>query len=431
MSGGRPRTAIGTFGKITVQRRGTSYVATTRHRDHDGKLRPVSATGRTAAIAEAKLKQRIRDRRGYGPSGILNVSSAFTELAELWLADVEARDLAEGSKRDYGIILRRHVRPAFENFALGEITTGRVEWFLRAESAISSSRARHSRNVLSQVLNFALRHDAIPRNPVTGTSRLSNKKAPPKALTLRQIAAIRHAAQTWRVGESVPGPPPDGQVRDLTEVLLGTGLRIGEALALRPCDVRDTAQGMVLHIQGTIVHRPGSGFIRQAHPKTDHSERVIAVPEFAARVLRPRISATLDPQRTIFANRNGGPLSPDNARRTFRAFLKLAALDKTGISPRWYRRTAATIVARGAGKDASAAFLGHSSAAITEAHYIQPDPTVDLVPAQLIERTLRPDNPDGALLALPAVPGEDEIIRRIDAELDVESESAGNERAAA
>ncbi|MFD4422954.1 hypothetical protein ACFWN7_15825 [Agromyces sp. NPDC058484] len=33
------------------------------------------------------------------------------------------------------------------------------------------------------------------------------------------------------------GPKPDGQVRDLIEVMLGTATRIGETLALRKCDV--------------------------------------------------------------------------------------------------------------------------------------------------------------------------------------------------
>ena len=60
-------------------------------------------------------------------------------------------------------------------------------------------------------------------------------------------------------------------------------------------------------------------------------------------------------------------------RRTFRDFLQLAGLDETGISLRWYRRTGATVVARGMGSDAAATFLGHTSSAITEGHYIEKD----------------------------------------------------------
>jgi len=41
--------------------------------------------------------------------------------------------------------VRLHVLPAFEHYTLAEITTGRVDWFLKSQAAISSSRARQSR----------------------------------------------------------------------------------------------------------------------------------------------------------------------------------------------------------------------------------------------------------------------------------------------
>ena len=51
-------------------------------------------------------------------------------------------------------------------------------------------------------------------------------------------------------------------------------------------------------------------------------------------------------QTTIFHNRDGGPMSLHNLRRTFRSFLAEAGLDGSGITPRWYRRTGATVLAR-------------------------------------------------------------------------------------
>lgn len=148
----------------------------------------------------------------------------------------------------FGVVL--HVRPAFEHYTLGEITTGRVEWFLKAQAALSESRARQSRTLLNLMFAFALRHDAISRNPVEGTSPLRKRKGAPEALTLRQVAAIRAAAASWRTGPGLPGPKSDGQVRDILEVLLGTAMRPGEVLALRPCDVEDTSTGLVVAVTG-------------------------------------------------------------------------------------------------------------------------------------------------------------------------------------
>jgi integrase len=357
----------------------------------------------------------LLDRPAFGSTRVLTAQSSFADLTEVWLADLDIQRLAEGTKKNYRDQVRLHVLPAFEHFSLAEITTGRVEWFLKSQAAISSSRARQSRTLLNLLFGFALRHDAVPRNPVAGTSPLRHPKSLPKALTLEQIAAIRVAAANWRNEPGLPGPKPDGQVRDIVEVLLGTAMRTGEVLALRPCDIDDRPTGMVVAVTGTVVQRKGKGAIRQDRPKSVASIRWISVPEFAAEVLRRR-AAGVDQSRTIFANRQGGPLSPYNVRRTFRDFLVVAGLADSGISLRWFRRTGATVIARGMGSDAAAAFLGHSSTAITEGHYIERDPTVDRAPAAHLERTLRPARPDGALLMQAAADGEDELLATVDHE---------------
>lgn len=423
LSGGRPRTAIGTYGSINVRQCGhRRYVARTRFRDLDGQLRDVTATAGSRTAAQAELKERLIRRPGYGTGGLLSLSSPFGDLVELWLADLALRDISEGTKDNYRDDLRLHVRPYFEHYTLGEITTGRVEWFLKSELAVSYSRAKHSRTVLNLLFAFALRNDAMPRNPVEGTSPLAKPKKQIQALTLEQVQAIRAAAAKWRTGPGVKGPKPDGQVRDAIEVLLGTSMRPGEVLALRPRDIVDGKRGMVAYVRGTVVYRQGKGTFRQDHPKTDASVRRIPLPAFAAEVLRRRLQLMGPEQRerTIFANRSGGPLSQHNFRRTFREFLALAGLEDSGITPRWYRRTGATVLARGLGMDAAATHLGHTSKAITEGHYVEPDQSIDFKAAEVLESTLRPLDPDGALLARPESDEEEQLLDRIDpAESDV------------
>jgi len=393
-------------------------MAETRFRDADGRLRRVSASASSAAAARRHLNEKLLARPGYGNGGQLHPSSSFAELADLWLADLELRPLAEGTRHGYRDHFRLHVLPAFEHYTLTEITTGRVEWFLKSQASYSISRAKQSRTLLNLLFAFALRHDAIGRNPVAGTSALPKAKGSPQALTLEHIATIRAAAAAWRTGPGVPGPKSDGQVRDIIEVLLGTALRPGEVLALRPCDITDSAGRMVVHVNGTVVQRKGAGAVRQDHPKTDASIRHVPVPDFAAKVLRRRLAPLGDEHnsRTVFASRNGSPLSPYNVRRTFRDFLKLAGLDDSGISLRWYRRTAATVIARGMSSDAAATFLGHTSTAITEGHYIEPDRTIDPTPAAHLEATFRLERPDRTLLSMAPVAGEEEVLAIADAD---------------
>ena len=77
---------------------------------------------------------------------------------------------------------------------------------------------------------------------------------------------------------------------DVIDIMLGTATRIGEALALRKCDVDMTIDPPTVHITGTLVVRKGAGVTRQEHPKTHESNRVIAVPAFAAEVVRRRLA---------------------------------------------------------------------------------------------------------------------------------------------
>ncbi len=87
----------------------------------------------------------------------------------------------------------------------------------------------------------------------------------------------------------------------------------------------------------------------------------------------------------------------------------------SGITPRWYRRTGATVIARGIGVDAAATHLGHTSTAITEAHYIEPNRTIDFAPALVLDRTLRPGSNDGSLLAQPITDEEATVLEELDA----------------
>jgi hypothetical protein len=63
---------------------------------------------------------------------------------------------------------------------------------------------------------------------VRDTARLRKPPSHTKALTLEQVEAIRQAVRGWRRGPGHPGPPPDGQLEQIIEVMLRTSARIGE-----------------------------------------------------------------------------------------------------------------------------------------------------------------------------------------------------------
>lgn len=221
---------------------------------------------------------------------------------------------------------------------------------------------------------------------------MKKPKHTPKALTSEQIASIRTAARDWRTAEGTKGPKPDGQVRDLIEVMLGTATRIGETLALRKCDVDMTADPPRVHVSGTVIVRKGAGVVRQPHPKTHESNRVVAVPPFAAEVVRQRLIliGAEDGEHLLFFTRNGTPLAPYNVRRVFREILRNAGLEGMEITPHAFRRTGATLLANELGMQAAADVLGHTSTSTTKAHYAEPDRAVKREPAAVLQRLAPP-----------------------------------------
>lgn len=384
----RPRTPVGTFGAIAFRTTSAGVTARCRFRDTDGRLRQVTATGPTIRAAERELKTRLAGRSDRSSSaGPITADTPFLKLVAFWLEDLDLEErLAPTTRQLYEWNMRHLVLPTFEHLNLREITVSRVDRFLKAQAKVSYNRAKQSKVVLSSALGLAVRYEAIARNPVLATARLRKPTHTTLALTEQQVQAIREAVAGWRTGAGLSGPKPDRQLGQIIEVMLGTSARIGEVLALRRCDVDLRADPPTVALTGTIVSPKGRSTYRQDHPKTSSSARIVAVPSFAAAVLRERLTDTAGRDATdlLFHTRNDTPLTTNNIRRRLRAVLAEAGIG--GVTPHAFRRTVATAVDRAAGTDLAAELLGHTSAAITRQHYIEKSKTVDARTAEILER---------------------------------------------
>jgi integrase len=385
---GRPRTPIGSFGDITyVKVSGQRVRARTRYRDDDGHVRRVSAPGATSKQAARNLQAVLARRPSQVASGEITGDSSFARLVEVWLEDLDLENkVAPSTRALYERNMRQLVMPAFEHYVLREITVRKVDHFIKTLAAARSySMAKQARTVLGLAFALAVRYDALAKNPVRDTTRLRKPPSHATALTATQVDAIRAAVRGWRRGPGVPGPPPDGQLEQIIEVMLGTSARIGEVLAIRKCDVDVTISPATVRICGTIVSPARKPTQRQPHPKTTTSTRTVSVPTFTAEVLRQRLVtvAADPPEHLIFFTRNGTPLTTNNVRRRLRSVLAEAGID--GVTPHAFRRTVATVLDRAGGADLAAEMLGHTSSKITKQHYIEPDETVNPVTADILE----------------------------------------------
>lgn len=384
----RPRTPIGTFGKISHRRiKKDVCQARARYRDWDGKLRTVQCTGATKAAAELALKRKLSERSLFQPGVAgLSADSTFAKLVDYWLEDMEVEDrLSRTTRNLYERNMRTLVAPSFAELTLREIGVARCDYFLKQLAKQSYNRARQARVVLRLALGLAVRHEVIPRNPMDHVSRLRRPARTPDAFEDSEIELIREAVRDWEERKIVAGPKPDGQLGQIIEVLLGTSVRIGEVLAIRTRDLNLRGAIPTVRITGTIVSRKSEPTHRQDHPKTSRSVRTIALPQFAVAAIRARLKKRLsiDPDALLFCNRNGNPLTTNNVRRRLRDVMDKAGLQ--GVTPHKFRRTGATAINEDGGIDLAAELLGHTDPRITVQHYIVRDDRVNPATAAMLE----------------------------------------------
>jgi integrase len=174
---------------------------------------------------------QLRDQRADG--GLpLPSDTRLSAMAALWLADVDASDLAIRTKRLYRFAVQSYVLPGLGELLLREGTVSAVDRLLTAIHADHGPAAATStRSVLSGILGLAVRHGLLPTNPVRDTPGRRTGRSPrrPRALSSEDVDLLRArlASDPAALRRDLP---------DLVEFLLGTGLRIGEACALRPAD---------------------------------------------------------------------------------------------------------------------------------------------------------------------------------------------------
>jgi integrase len=376
---GRPPTPLGTWGAVhTFEVRSGVYRARARVRDQDGRPRLVSATGSTKAAAERALQQVLVNR--VAPTGdLITADMRLTQLAHLWIEFLREEGRIERTTvNEYERVLRRVVLPQLGGIRIREATTGRLERFIVDVRSRSENRQRKAKVVLGAMLDMAVRHDAITVNPVRTTARLRRTKRQAQALTVKDLNAVRSAVRGW-MNKDRPGPKPNIDMADIVELMLATGCRIGEILALRWQDVNLESEPPTLTVTGTIKSEPGRGTFRKPHPKSDASVRTVALPAFAVTVLRRRREDAALPNQAqaIFATRNGTWHQVSNIERRWREVRKDTGFE--WVTSHTFRKTVATLISERVDSETASQQLGHSSSSITKEFYIsKPAVTADV-----------------------------------------------------
>jgi len=336
------------------------------------RLRRSEILGSVADIpTRRQAEQLLADRLRPINSGEFrpNSSRTFRDYAEgSWLPEVLPA-VKHSTRRHYQYLLKVHLYPAFGSFQLRLITRDAVQSLLSAKlrSGLSWATVKHIRTVLGAVMGAAEMAELIPSNPVRKT-RLP-RRGPRKEKAIIAPEKIRELL------DALPEPS-----QSLARLLVFTGLRIGELLALRWRDV-DLESG-VLRVTRSVYE----GHFDE--PKTARSRRSVPLGARSIEILLARKPAAVDPEDLIFSTRSGTAFERHNlSHKQLRPACKRLGL--AGISWHWLRHANATLLdAVGTPLGTVQALLGHSSAEITREIYLHSLPADARAAVQKVEDLL-------------------------------------------
>ncbi|MCQ9386797.1 tyrosine-type recombinase/integrase [Brevibacterium moorei] len=345
--------------------------ARARYRDFTGRRKQVEAIGRSKARAEKVLLQKlaqVMQTSGDDISGTTTVA----QLSTVYLAHIRASDnWVEQSVQRYEAVINGHILAGLGELRLMEVAVSRVANFLRTLNDRTPGAAATCRTVLNGMFRIAVEHDALKSNPVRDITLPTRKKKPVQALTVDEVDELRAGLREWENEPGVHGPARGTELSDLVDIMLGSGIRIGEALALRWSDVDLAASKPTITVSATMAYIKGKGNRRQTHPKTEAGYRIITVPDFVVDVLlRRSVEAVPTESDAVFPSGKGTFRWPNNVRRGLRSALE--DMKKDGwIHPHVLRKTMATLAATEKTLEEVAAILGQVGTRTARNHYVK------------------------------------------------------------
>jgi integrase len=360
------RLAIGEHGTIGFRERpGGGFTAAAYYRDPRGLRRRLEASAASKSVARRRLLARFEETMRLGGSAGYDPRTTLKDVAEEWHAGIVER--VEAGRRSpttaslYRHALDRHLLPELGALRLSELTTARLDYWLHdVRRRKGHSTAKLCRSVLSGVCGYAVRRDAMRVNPVRDVSPLeSDLGEPARALTRAEAVEWLALLDTDEYARRMDLP-------DFVRFLLGTGLRIGEAVGARWDDV-DLERG-TLSVQRTIVRVARVGLVARK-PKTRAGVRVLGLPGWLVDLLRARQASARSVEEPLFPDALGGYRDRNNVEAAFRAVRAGTAFE--WVVPHTYRKTVATWMdAEGLSARTIADQLGHSRISMTQDVYM-------------------------------------------------------------
>ena len=350
-------------------------------RGPDGRRRRPAFTGATRREVQQAIAKAIAERAaGFGARPSERLSTAA--FLEQWLGVSAPASLRPRTLAGYRSIAARHLVPGVGRIPLAKLNGAHVQELVNGlvKSGASPQTVRNVHAVLRRALGQAVRWGILSRNPAAAVDLPAARSFDVRALGVDEARAIIGAVQGDRL-------------EPLVTVALATGLRQGEALALRWADVDlEAAQLTVRH----TLQRAGG--MHLGEPKTRRSRRTVTLPAFAVTALRRQRDWFQAQQRLlagpdwreggwVFTTGIGTPMHAGDVTKRLQGLLAAAGLPRMRFHD--LRHGAATLLlAQGVHPRVVMETLGHSTIAVTMNVYSHVVPALQREAADRLDAAL-------------------------------------------
>jgi integrase len=328
---------------------------------------PVTGERNRQTIGTFRTKKEAekaeRDALTQHERGVFIEPSTYTvgELLDAWLK-IKRGEISDQSWKDYEIVVRLHLKPAFGPIPVQKLTTARIQqqYSTWHDDGMSNRLISGSHMRLKQALDFAVKQGLVAFNAALNASPPKVQRKKPEVWDRDQVLALFEVAA-------------DDPLHPLWHLLVLEGLRRGEALGLRWRDINwDTG---TIHISQTVAPdklNRGKAVILP-RTKTSAGARTVRLTSMTLDALRQhrivqnerRLRAgDWEDNDLVICTSKGTPINPNNVTRSFDRLVKLAGLPKIRVHD--LRHTSATLLLKqGVPPKVVSERLGHATVSTT------------------------------------------------------------------
>ena len=247
-----------------------------RYTDWQGKRRKSTKRGfATKREAEEWLRKFLITQKA-------DFDMKFEDFWKMYCADMETR-LREHTMRTKKYIVELKILPYFGNKRVNDITAADIRQWQNEliKMGYSPTYLKTINNQLSAIFNYAVRYYDLKSNPCAKAGSMGKSKAEEMDFwTVEEFRKFIDSVMNKRLSYMA------------FMTLYGTGMRLGELLALTPADF--DFQKQTVTISKTFHRSKGRDIITS--PKTKKSNRTIKMPPFLCEEIREYIKMLYDIQ---------------------------------------------------------------------------------------------------------------------------------------